>query len=837
MPLWNPYEGLGISIIGNLNSEIFNPLKIFLNFYPNEYLQDVFYILRLLVMGIFTYLFLKKLNLSDLPALFGASFFMLSGYSIWWINLHPLSTVMYFPAVFYFYEKWRKQKDTRSGFLASLFFAFALFAGKTPEVIMGTLILVPYALWKSFIERSSEEFLKESFKLIIVIFSGVLISCIVILPFIELYIHASPIAKAIRTGASSHTLPLISSITFIQPLFLSLKNYFYSSWIYLIQGIILPHSSMVVTIFFIYSFLDKNVFRNFAPFSFFVIVFLLIIFGIIPSNIISHIPIIRSIEFLKYNAMLYFSIAVISAAAFDKLLSENQGNNKFNLSIFILSSILIIYFFSIYKACPLQNKRYLLIVLSCVILVLFVLFLFLNLFRNKKAFGYTIFILLLLELFLYMPKEHPERIQPYKENTLIKMVNNRSINRIIGDGNSLPPLVSNAFALFDIRAISVLLPGDYYTFFQNLVSFSIPYTNNPDQLFSATSPFIDLLGVKYILSKEKIDTAKIEQKIKLHLNYLKWIRLFNSMIEHSIEGSANYGFIERDNARRFCLFFSRDFVFRTKVKISEPFITGFFIMKEPASNMKGKVRVSIDNKSTELELDSQKWAEIWLNVSDYLGKTVNIKITGIGSSEIAMGDFGLSPGMEKENELKNKLLALHKNEINSIELKGIYNNAYVYENKNVMDRAFMLYKTIKADSLNDVINKLQDGFNFRDTAIVDVSGLNFSNSGGQGTPEEKVQILKYTPCEINLKVETRGGLLVLSDLYYPGWKVKVNGKQAEIIKTFGVLRGVVLKPGKNNVIFYYRPLSFYTGLFISISTVIIWLSYLIKKRNKKNCIE
>ncbi len=755
---------------------------------------------------------------------------MLSGYSVWWINLHPLSTVMYLPAVFYFYEKWSEEKDIISGFFASLFFAFALIAGKTPEVIMGTLLFVPYALWKGIIKKSRKEFSKEGWNSSIVILSGILMACVVILPFVELYLEASPIAKAIRTGASSHTLPLISSISFIQPLFLGFKNYFYNSWLDLKQGLLLPHSSMVVIILFIYSFLNRKLFIKFAPFSFFSIGFILIIYGIIPANVISGLPIIRSIEFLKYNAMLYFSIAVISAAALDKFLQEDRGKKRINFSIFILLSIVVFYFFYIYKICPLQNRQYLLIVLFCTISALFILLLFVNLSKNRKISGYVIFIMLLLELFLYMPKDHPERIEPYKENFLIKMVRNKNPDRIIGDGNSLPPLTSNAFGLYDFRAISVLLPGDYYTFFENLISFSIPYTNNPDALFSATSPFIDLLGVRYILSREGIDMTKINQKVKLHVNYLRWVRFFNSMIEHSIEGNANYGFFEKDNEKRFSLFFSRSFVFKTKVKIAEPFIAGSFLMKEPAPNVKGKVKILINNKSTEFQLDGEKWKEIWLDVSDYSGKIVNIKIEGNGNSEILMGDFGPSPGYEKEKELNEKLLKQHENEIKSIEFKGIYNGVYVYENKNVMDRAFMLYKTMEADNLNDVINKLQNGTNFRDTALINMSAPNFNNLQAEGITGEKIKMVKYSPCEIKLEVETRGGLLVLSDLYYPGWNVKVNGKEGKIIKTFGILRGVELKEGKNDVIFYYRPLSFYIGLIITILTISIWILCLFKKK-------
>ena len=100
-PLWNAGEGLGMPIVGNLNTEVFNPLKLFLNFYPSPFLQDVFFILRLFVMGLLTFLFLTEMGLKNIASLFGAISFMLSGYSIWWINLHPLSSIMYIPAFFY----------------------------------------------------------------------------------------------------------------------------------------------------------------------------------------------------------------------------------------------------------------------------------------------------------------------------------------------------------------------------------------------------------------------------------------------------------------------------------------------------------------------------------------------------------------------------------------------------------------------------------------------------------------------------------------------------------------------------------------------------------------
>ncbi len=40
LPTWNPYEGLGIPLIGNLNTEVFNPLKVFLNLFSVSFFSE-----------------------------------------------------------------------------------------------------------------------------------------------------------------------------------------------------------------------------------------------------------------------------------------------------------------------------------------------------------------------------------------------------------------------------------------------------------------------------------------------------------------------------------------------------------------------------------------------------------------------------------------------------------------------------------------------------------------------------------------------------------------------------------------------------------------------------
>jgi uncharacterized membrane protein YfhO len=63
---------------------------------------------------------------------------------------------------------------------------------------------------------------------------------------------------------------------------------------------------------------------------------------------------------------------------------------------------------------------------------------------------------------------------------------------------------------------------------------------------------------------------------------------------------------------------------------------------------------------------------------------------------------------------------------------------------------------------------------------------------------------------------TRPGVLVLSDVDYPGWKAEVDGRDAPVERVDYLLRGVRLEPGAHTVEFTYDPLSWKLGLGVSL---------------------
>lgn len=88
-------------------------------------------------------------------------------------------------------------------------------------------------------------------------------------------------------------------------------------------------------------------------------------------------------------------------------------------------------------------------------------------------------------------------------------------------------------------------------------------------------------------------------------------------------------------------------------------------------------------------------------------------------------------------------------------------------------------------------------------------------------------IIRYEPNELVLEVEaTRGGLLFLSEVYYPAWRARVDDQPVEILRTNTAFRGVVVPAGSHSVRLRYSAAEFRIGFAVtgfSTFTSIAWL--------------
>lgn len=93
-----------------------------------------------------------------------------------------------------------------------------------------------------------------------------------------------------------------------------------------------------------------------------------------------------------------------------------------------------------------------------------------------------------------------------------------------------------------------------------------------------------------------------------------------------------------------------------------------------------------------------------------------------------------------------------------------------------------------------------------------------------------VMVVKRNPLK-KIKISAEGpGRLVVSDISYPGWQVRVDSQPADIIIAHGILRAVELPGGSHSVEFSFAPKTVYAGLAISLLSLII-CGFLIRRQD------
>lgn len=87
-----------------------------------------------------------------------------------------------------------------------------------------------------------------------------------------------------------------------------------------------------------------------------------------------------------------------------------------------------------------------------------------------------------------------------------------------------------------------------------------------------------------------------------------------------------------------------------------------------------------------------------------------------------------------------------------------------------------------------------------------------------------VKLDKYEPNNLQYAVNSKnGGIVVFSEIYYPGWKATVDGQSVELGRVNYILRAVNVKPGKHIVVLDFHPTSISTTETIAYISIVILL--------------
>lgn len=133
------------------------------------------------------------------------------------------------------------------------------------------------------------------------------------------------------------------------------------------------------------------------------------------------------------------------------------------------------------------------------------------------------------------------------------------------------------------------------------------------------------------------------------------------------------------------------------------------------------------------------------------------------------------------------------------------------------------------------------------TKQVAVANKSFQNILGEAKADSTAiaTLTAYEANELGYDVESKqGGVLVFSEIYYPGWTATVDGNEVEIARVNYVLRAIKMDGGKHHVVLKFDPQSVHTTDTIAYIALILLVIMLIgaialpiiksKKQDKTN---
>jgi hypothetical protein len=142
----------------------------------------------------------------------------------------------------------------------------------------------------------------------------------------------------------------------------------------------------------------------------------------------------------------------------------------------------------------------------------------------------------------------------------------------------------------------------------------------------------------------------------------------------------------------------------------------------------------------------------------------------------------------------------------------------IYLNQRALPRALVVYRGQVAPDHEAAWAAIhQPGFDPA-AAVVLEGGKAISGPPGQTTH------LSFTSCDLNeirLQVTTTAeGYLVLSEVYYPGWRASLDGQETEVLRANYAFRALYLPAGDHQVRLVFAPLSWRVGLVLSLASMI-----------------
>jgi len=141
------------------------------------------------------------------------------------------------------------------------------------------------------------------------------------------------------------------------------------------------------------------------------------------------------------------------------------------------------------------------------------------------------------------------------------------------------------------------------------------------------------------------------------------------------------------------------------------------------------------------------------------------------------------------------------------------------QNTFALGNAWLVDKVRYVNNANEEI----DGVGQIDLRHEAVADAKFKAQLGEAAAQDTLSLVtlkSYEPNELKYECQTgKGGVVVFSEIYYPGWTATVDGQEAELGRVNYILRALNVKPGKHEIVLTFKPKS------VKVTETVAYISY------------
>jgi hypothetical protein len=668
IPSWNPYSFSGTPNLANFQSGGFYPFNLILFLFSFEYSWSIFVMLQPLLAGIFMYFYLKNLRLNEYSSFFGGIVFAFGGFFATWLEWGSIvHTGLWLPLILLAIDKIVQYTGNKKNVSENIAWCVVLiisiassfFAGHLQTFFYIFLIATIYTLLRILKNKKN---IKNSLVLFFTLLISLVIISIQLIPTFKFIMLSGRNLDQLVWQKEGWFIPYKHLLQFLVPDFFgntSTLNY-WGTWNY---GEMTGYMGINVLILSLLAimFIRRKI-----------VLFYGLLLGtaliLATPNLFSRIPFIFNIPFIstaqptRFMYIADFALSVLAAFGLHYIyekgkfkeivipiiiigilfaglfgftfIGSNYGIDSINITvakrniifpglIFILSSVFLI-------GITLVKKKF-----KSLFLVIIILITIIDLFRFSWKFN------------TFSKKEYL-----YPETSSINYIKNNIGNFRIATNDSriLPPNFSIMYKISSAEGYDPLYTQRYAEFI-SAINRNEPNVNPPFgfnriiRIENFSSPLIDLLGIKYVLSLNDMNTK----------GFLKVFEEGQTKVYENIEVLPKAFFVGKVKSvpgkqAAIDFMFEKDFNPKNTAVIEE-------IIDENKFN-KGVVSI-IKNYADEIVLESDNKSEGFLVLTDTFYPTWHVMINN-QEVKIYRTDFNfrgiIVPAGKRTIVFKNKLL-------------------------------------------------------------------------------------------------------------------------------------------------------------------------------------